>query len=512
MARIIDTASLTPEAISAMSADDRYWTYNALDCCLTDEIMGALDPMMDATSRKTYEFSKSLQGPVLDMTLRGLLVNQRKRSEIMQKFRGILQQLEAQLYDILVNGVGVDPGFNWRSPKQMNTLLYDIMGLPVQRKRNANGIMAPSSDRQALENLANSQFIAEPIVSHILGLRDVGKSLGFLETGIDLDGRMRTNINIAGTNTGRFASSSSDYGTGTNLQNVTESLRSVFCADPGWKFANLDLEQADARNLGALIWDSFVDKYGENFAGIFLDACEGGDLHTFVCKMCNPQLPWGDGRTDRQIADMSWYREKTYRDGSKVLGHGSNYLGQPATMAKHTKFPVSLVKDFQSTYFAQFPAIPQYHKAVSFQLKNFASLTTLFGRRRFFFGRPDDAATLREAVAYSPQSMTGDEINTGILNLWRANKVQLLIQVHDSILFQYREEEEDEILPWALNALKAPLILKKDRPFVVPTEAKTGWNWGNYHEERNPDGLRKWKGEDNRNRVDTDTRLSIRGL
>lgn len=510
MARIINTSDLSPEYMACMSGDDAYWVYNGLDVCVTEEIRGVIEPMLDNTTRSTYEFSKALQAPVLEMMMRGLLVNQTRRATVIREFETKLSQLEHQLKLILVEGVGVDPGFNWRSPKQMATLLYDILQLPVQRKRNANGVFAPSTDRTALEKLSG-YFIAEPIIAHMLALRDLGKSLGFLRTGIDPDGRMRTNINIAGTNTGRWASSESDYGTGTNLQNVTSSLRSVFVADPGMKFCNMDLEQADSRNLGALIWDQFLDEYGPEAAGKYLDACESGDLHTQVCKMCNPHLPWGDGRTDREIANMLFYRDKSYRDGSKVLGHGSNYLGQPRTMAKHTKFPEGDVALFQSNYFRAFPLIPQYHKHIRSQIKSFSHLTTLFGRRRYFFGRPDDDSTIREAVAYSPQSMTADEINTGILNIWRANKVQLLIQVHDSILFQYPEHLENEIVPWALEALKAPLELRGGRPFVVPTEAMTGWNWG-YHSERNPDGLKKWKGSDPRTREDTEFKLSIRGM
>ena len=85
------------------------------------------------------------------------------------------------------------------------------------------------------------------------------------------------------------------------------------------------------------------------------------------------------------------------------------------------------------------------------------------------------------------------------------------MQVHDSILFQFPEHLEDEIIPWALETLKVPLILKKDREFVVPTEAKTGWNWGNFSDE-NPDGLKKWKGGDDRTQQEKQFKLSLGDL
>lgn len=508
MARIIQTAELD---LSVLSADEIHWCYNGLDCCVTGEVFENLRGVVDETALQTYEFSKALQAPILEMSCRGLLINQPRRMKVVQDMRRKLVQLEANFQTLVREGVGVSD-LNWRSPVQLGNLFYKVMNLPVQKKRKSNGTYGPSTDRDALEKLGN-YYIAEPIVNHLLALRDLGKSLGFLQTHTDSDGRMRTNFNIGGTVTGRFASEATDFGTGTNLQNVTSALRSIFVADPGMKFANLDLEQADARNVGALAWNALVDRsdWSEADAGKFLDFCEGGDLHTNVTRMSNPQLTWDQGKTDREIADQIAYRHLTYRDLSKKLGHGSNFLGEPPTMAKHAKITTAMAAEFQRNYFGAFPCIPAWHENVRWQLENMAQLTTPFGRRRFFFGRLNDKKTLREAVAHQPQSMTGDEINHGILRLWRANRVQLLIQVHDSILFQFPEEEEDEIIPWALETLRTHLVLARDRPFVVPTEAMTGWNWG-YHSDDNPDGLKKWKGGDSRKREEKQFKLSIAGM
>jgi DNA polymerase-1 len=502
MAEIIDTSTLD---LSHYNSDEVYWLYNGFDCCLTEEIFSTLSPMIDDTARKTYEFSKSLQGPVLEMNLRGILVNKRRKSRVVTELTRKLRQLEDQLEYLITEGVGI-PNLNWRSPHQLKRLLYDVMQLPVQKKRNSAGVYAPTTDEDALEKLCN-YFIAEPICNHILALRGIGKSLGFLETGIDPDGRMRTQFNIAGTVSGRFSSEATDVGTGTNMQNVTSSLRSVFVADPGMKLCNLDLEQGDSRNVGALCWNYLVDEYGEAYAGKYLDACESGDLHTLVTKMAYKGLPWGTD-DDKVIAETLAHRHFSYRFLSKKLGHGSNYLATPPTMAKHARIPEKIAKEFQREYFGAFPCIEDWHKKVFWALENLAFLESPFGRRRFFFGRPKEGATRREAVAHVPQSMTADEINQGILQIWRANRVQLLIQVHDSILFQYPEELEDEIVPWALETLKVPLTLARGRQFVVPTEAQVGWNWG-YEGEDNPDGLTKWKGSDSRSRTETSFKLSL---
>jgi DNA polymerase I-like protein with 3'-5' exonuclease and polymerase domains len=504
VAKIINTAELD---LSKLNADEMHWVYNGLDAAVTYEILGNLLPIVDDTCLRTYEFSKALQAPVAEMCLRGILVNKNRRRKVLIEMRKKVERLEGQFNALVEDGVGIAP-INWRSPTQVKSLLYDVMGLPTQKKRNAMGVYAPSVDRDCLENLLQ-YYISEPIINHLLLLRDLGKSIGFLETATDPDGRMRSDLKIAGTVTGRFASSVTDFGTGTNLQNVTESLRSVFVADPGYKLANLDLEQGDSRNVGAICWNLLCDNpdWNERTAGAYLDACESGDLHTTVAKMAYKQLAWGTA-PDREIAEQPFYRHFDYRFMCKKLGHGRNYMGQPKTLAKHAKIPVQHAKEFCESYEEAFPCIPAWHDNIKYRLQHFAQITNLFGRRRFFFGRPKDEATHRDAAAFEASSCTSDEINTGILKLWRANRVQLLMQVHDSILFQFPEELEDEIIPWALETLKTHVILKKDRPFFVPTDAKTGWNWGNYSKD-NPDGLKKWAGGDDRVREETQFSLSL---
>lgn len=517
--RRIETVDLDEATVKGLSANDQAFVYNGLDCCVTLEVLNELLAQLDSTTASTYAFSRALQAPIMEMMLRGVLVDQERRQKALIKFTEQSIRLEQQFNRICREVFGFE--INWRSNPQLIDLFYNVMRIPAVRKRNAQGRMAPTVNRDALERLQH-YFWAEPLVLHILALRDLGKKISFLQTGIDPDGRMRTNFNIAGTNTGRLSSSMSDFGSGGNVQNIDRTLRSIFIADPGYKFANLDLEQADSRNLGALCWNNFVERFGEKWAGAYLDVCEAGDLHTNVTKMVWKDLPWtGDKAKDREIADQQFYRWFSRRDLSKKLGHGTNFFGQPPTMAKHSKVEVPLIVAFQKEYFSAFECIPAYHEWVRDELATTSQLTTLLGRRRIFWGRksraplkelpPEAAETLRDAIAYCPQSMTADEVDTGLLRIWRAQRVQLLIQVHDSILFQYPEALEDEILPWALEALRVHIPLARGRDFFVPTEAKVGWNWGDFSEE-NPDGLVKWKGGDSRKRQEWPRKLSIHDL
>jgi len=118
-------------------------------------------------------------------------------------------------------------------------------------------------------------------------------------------------------------------------------------------------------------------------------------------------------------------------------------------------------------------------------------LVTPFGRKRWFFGRRDENDTLKQAVAFLGQSMTADEMNNAMLAVWRLNIASIMLQGHDSILIQYPEEKENEVIPQILQAMRVPLELEGGRRFVVPVECQVGWNWAKASEE-NPNGLAKY--------------------
>ncbi|HEX4919829.1 MAG TPA: DNA polymerase [Candidatus Bathyarchaeia archaeon] len=478
------------------SETEKLWLYNGLDCCVTNEVLNVLKPQLDNQTRSTYEFSKSLQAPVLEMKLRGVLVDFELRDKVIHEYERQARVLTENFQTICRDGLGLPAGINHRSPAQLKELFYERLRLPPIKKRtfrDGEWRYVPTVERDALEQLEN-YFLAQPLVSHILGLRDVEKKIGVLKTGIDSDGRMRTSYNIAGTSTGRFSSNLSDFGTGTNLQNIEDLLRSIFVADAGFKFAYIDLEQAESRLVGAIEWNLFHD-------GTYLDACESGDLHTSVCRLAwGTALPWtGDIRADKVLAEKPFYRQHSYRHMAKVLGHGTNYNGKPHTMAKHTKLDSKLIAEFQSKYFNAFPAHQRWHAAVASELLRVGKLDTLTGRRRWFFGRRNDDATVREAIAYNPQGSVGDILNQGMLKVWRTGLCQLLLQIHDAILIQYPEELEDQIVPELLKTIQVPIELNHNRTLLIPSEAQVGWNWAKESKD-NPDGLKKWKGNDSRKR------------
>lgn len=500
---VIDTSTLRQNDINS----DTEFVYNGLDCTLTLEIFEEISSLYNAPP-DIYSFSRALQAPVLEMMCRGFRVDEYERQAAIRDIRQLIGTLERQL-QVLAHAVW-DRELNPRSPKQLLEFFYGKMKLP-EIWSSQKGVRKLSMNMETLEKL-EVYLHARPIIAHIMRIRELSKMLSVLETEVDSDNRMRTSYNIAGTESGRFSSSANAFGSGTNLQNIKQdpdwraddgkykiSLRKIFIADPGMKICGIDLEQAESREVGFQLGVLFDD-------WTYLDYCEGGDLHTETCKLIWGNLPWtGDKKKDRAIADQNFYRQFSYRDMSKRGSHGSNYLGTPFTMARHLKVPTKLMEQFQTAYFRAYP-IPRWHTWTAGQIQTIQQLTTPFGRRRHFFGRPNDDTTLREAVAYVPQSATADRMNLALWRIWYyMPHVQLLAQVHDAVYFQFPENlDPSSIISEALSHLRT--VIKHQRPngqireFDVPGEAKVGWNWGNYHEKHNPDGLQKWKGQDDRKR------------
>lgn len=471
--------------------------YNGLDSALTAEIRDVLLPQLEPHSKLIYDFERACQAPALYMMLRGLRVDPFARGAAIRHYEKSILRCQWML-DRLASVFGMT-GLNPNSPKQLKEFFYGRLKIPEQTTYY-RGERKVTTNRDALEKIRDHYFVAVPYISLILAIRDFVKTRSVLVSGVDPDGRMRTSYNIGGTNSGRWSSSANAFGTGTNFQNLREDLRQIFIADEGKKFAYIDLETAESRVVGARGWQVTRAK-GPGRDG-YWRACEDGDLHTYVAKIVWPNFSWtGDKVADRRIADQIFYRHHSYRQTTKVGGHGSNYLGRPPTMSKHTKIPEPMMAAFQASYFKGFPEIPEWHMATIRTLMTEAAITTLLGRKRVFFGRLDDEATWREGVAYEPQSVVGDTLNLGAWRIWYYlfPKVELVAQIHDAVLVQYDEADEAEVLPQARKLMEVPIQVD-ERLLIIPTEALVGWNWNKAHDS-NPDGLKKWTGTDGRTRT-----------
>ena len=467
------------------------WVYNALDCCVTHEVWEKTKPQLDAITDATYQFEKKMLGPALDMMRKGVLVDPVVKKAAVDKYEADHKYLYS-LFTFLVLCIQDEP-CNIASPPQVQHLFYKTLRIPEFRKKTPKG-MRPTCDRATLEDKISQYFFAQPFVNCILSLRDIEKKLQTLRKGIDHDGRLRVSYNVGATETGRWSSSGNAFRTGTSFHTITDELRRMVVPDVGCKLAYLDLATAESRGVGYLSGDEG-----------YIRACESGDLHSTVARMVWPELRWEtEGKSVRDIAETPYYRHWSYRDMSKRGGHLSNYLGSPYAMAKALKIPLEVAQEFQLKYFRAFPDIARWHEAIARLLAK-GYLVTPFGRRRTFFDRLDSDECLREAIAYVPQSTIADLLVEGMYRAWLQRSsigFDLLGHIHDAILIQYPEQDENQVIPAVSKLMTIPItvadILENTRELIIPVDAAVGYNWakadpkGKVFADKNPGGLADW--------------------
>jgi DNA polymerase-1 len=170
----------------------------------------------------------------------------------------------------------------------------------------------------------------------------------------------------------------------------------------------------------------------------------------------------------------------------------------------HLNIPREQAQNFQDAYFRAFPEIPKWHTDIKIKLVTTRQITTPLGRRCFFPGRPTDNDTIKSAIAYGPQSTIGDILNLGFYRVWKLfdswqnpkNPIQILTQVHDSILIQYDPKDEALLVPLVRDALQVPITIN-NQLCKIGVDVQVGWNWGKYKKD-NTFGLKDWDGHDDR--------------
>jgi DNA polymerase-1 len=499
MARVIASDTMTDIRTGEPAwtdKDTQLWLYNAMDNCITHEVYEALPTQLGGFA---YGMSRCMQAPALTLMRRGVRINGPERERLVEAMTKDLATYERMFSRL--TGEAFGQAINPRSPAQLQKLFYEFLRFkPITKYDKKTKERKVTTDRAALEKIS-----LEPrgyaFTKFVLGMRDVAKRLNVLNSGISPDGRLRCTYSVAGTETGRWSSSESAFYEGTNLQNVTDAMRRIVIPDPGKKFMQFDLAQAESVIVGYLSGDE-----------AYKSAIRSGDLHTYVCRLVWPELPWtGDNKLDREIAEQKYYRDYSYRDLAKRGGHGSNYGGTPAVLSMHLKISIEVAERFQAAYFKAFPGIRLWHARIQMQIATKKFVETPFGRRCYYPGRPSDTTLLKSAIAYGPQSTIGDALNYGFYKVFTAldylgtGEIELLLQVHDSILFQYTchsHEYEQDLLSRVAELLLTPVKIGDDWA-LIKSDAQTGWNWGKQKKTKTGEFINEWgladfRGQDDR--------------
>src|SRR5271169_6290986 len=124
---LVPTHHLTPKAIALLPGNDRLQVYNGLDCCLTLEVFHEISKQFNKAP-EIYDFERALQGPYLEIMMRGFRVDRISRDAAAAGLKARIEKLQSRL-DQIASAVWDKP-LNPRSPKQMKEFFYGAMKYP----------------------------------------------------------------------------------------------------------------------------------------------------------------------------------------------------------------------------------------------------------------------------------------------------------------------------------------------------------------------------------------------
>ncbi|MEC7941630.1 MAG: DNA polymerase I [Pseudomonadota bacterium] len=367
-----------------------------------------------------------------------------------------LDELEQKAYEI------AEQEFNMNSPKQLQAILFEKMGLPVIKKTPSG---SPSTNEEVLQELA----LDYPLPKLIIEYRGLAKLKSTytdkLPKMINAEtGRVHTSYHQAVTATGRLSS------TDPNLQNIPirneegRRIRQAFVAQHGWKILAVDYSQIELRIMAHLSGDKAL-----------LEAFQQGkDIHAATAAEI----------IGVNIEDVT----SEQRRRAKAVNFGLIYGMSAFGLAKQLGIPRGEAQHYMDTYFERYPGVMQYMEDTRSAASEQGFVETIYGRRLHLpeiqsrNGMRRKAAE-RAAINAPMQGTAADIIKKAMLLVdeWIQaegdGRVKLLMQVHDELVFEVEESSLAEIESKVQELMESAADL--DVPLVA--EAGHGDNWDQAH-------------------------------
>jgi len=451
---------LKPKSLSfcaSVYTDEPYWKgdmeqdlyiYNGKDCCVTYEVWNALQKELDSWGvREVYEKDMELMEPLLTMKMKGLRVDLDALERLKKRNEFVIERLEF-VRDKTIGDVNV------LSPKQMSELLYKRWKFPPVMKDGR-----VTTDVKALTKLESLSTPYQPLLGLIKKLRKHYKMRDFYNLSLAKNGRMMADFKIAGTISGRLASSELEgMGVGRNLQNIPKPFREVYVPDEGKVFVNADLSQAEARVVAALTGD---EEWVREF--------DKGDVYKKTASFLFGVKEEDVTKEQRQLA--------------KTVTHACNYGESWKGLSETLEIPAARAKYFMKKLYEFRPALQRWHDKVEGQVRNERVIRSAYGRVLQFFGKISDR-DIRTALSFNPQGVVADYLNRGIIAVYNnVEEAELLCQVHDSLLFQV--DNDPEVVRKVIKKVRELMVHEvcvNGIRLTIPAEFEIGYDWFNMYE------------------------------
>jgi DNA polymerase I len=431
--------------------------YAAEDADVTLRLHHALWPLLESEPKllKVYEDIEIPLVPVLaGMEQRGVLIDVNELRMQSQQLGKRMLELQKEAWQ------SAGREFNLESPKQLQAILFDELGLPAKLKTPTG---QPSTNEEALEAIADNH----PLPRLILEYRGLAKLRStYTEKLAEIvnprTGRVHTSYHQGAVATGRISSND------PNLQNIpvrTEEgrrIRQAFIAPEGWLVMAADYSQIELRIMAHLSGDE----------GLVRAFQEGGDIHRATAAEVFGLEP--DAVTNNQ------------RRAAKAINFGLMYGMSAFGLARQLGVDRGEASDYMARYFSRYPGVHAFMEATRERAHREGYVETLFGRRLYLENlsarnQALRAGAERAAVNAPMQGTAADIIKRAMISVaaWLKGRddAHMLMQVHDELVFEVRANAIDEVREAVRQRMAGAATLRV--PLIV--DVGVGKNWDEAH-------------------------------
>ena len=437
---------------------DKAGHYAAEDADITFRLHQALWPRLQAESRlaSVYEDIEIPLVPILsDVELGGVLLDEEQLKLQSRELEKRLHELEQEAYGL------AGEEFNLGSPKQLQEIFFEKLGLPVIKKTPKG---QPSTAEPVLQELA----LDYPLPKVIMEYRGLSKLKSTYTDQLPKQvarstGRIHTSYHQAVTATGRLSSSN------PNLQNIPirtdegRRVRRAFIAPDGYKIMAADYSQIELRIMAHLSQDKGLIHAFKNEL----------DIH----KATAAEVFGG------AVSDVS----DDHRRSAKAINFGLIYGMSAFGLSRQLNISRGAAQDYIDLYFSRYPGVKDYMERTRALAAEQGYVETIFGRRLYLpeirasnFQRRQAAE--RTAINAPMQGTAADIIKKAMINVhgWLASanlNTRMTMQVHDELVLEVPEENIQEVASGVEKLMSSAVELCI--PLVV--EAGVGDNWDEAH-------------------------------
>jgi len=438
---------------------DKAGPYAAEDADITLRLHQTLRPQLAATGKlqSVYEDIDLPLVPVLSrMEQRGTLISASTLRQHSQELAERMAELETAAYE------AAGETFNLGSPKQLQVIFYEKLGLPVLKKTPKG---APSTAEPVLQELAHRHELPRLLLEH----RSLSKLKStYTDTLPELihhrTGRVHTSYHQAVTATGRLSSSE------PNLQNIPirseqgRRIRQAFVAEKGYKLLAADYSQIELRIMAHLSEDK----------GLLTAFAKGEDIHkATAAEVFGVTLE--DVNSDQ-------------RRSAKAINFGLIYGMSAFGLARQLDVERKVAQQYIDRYFERYPGVLTYMDKIRKQAHEDGYVETLFGRRLYLpeintRNKQLQQAAERTAINAPMQGTAADIIKLAMIEVERwllaeyPDSARMTMQVHDELIIEVKEEAVEAVREGLIKRMSGAAELAV--PLLV--EAGVGDNWDQAH-------------------------------